>query len=118
MTSTVLEKLCHIGESLVLQEGGSYELSEYTWCLLAGGEASLNSKNMYRYEDYGARPFAESDSGLIVSKEGCTLILFDARRLDRLRMRTPQLNYSLRKLRGEELNNQVPWKLGIVYINS
>ncbi|MBT5718022.1 MAG: hypothetical protein HOI69_00580, partial [Gammaproteobacteria bacterium] len=81
-------------------------------------EASLNSKNMYRYEDYGARPFAESDSGLIVSTEGCTLILFDARRLDRLRMRTPQLNYSLRKLRGEELNNQVPWKLGIVYINS
>jgi hypothetical protein len=118
MTSTVLEKLCHIGESLVLQEGGSYELSEYTWCLLAGGEASLNGKNMYRYEDYGARPFAESDSGPIISKEGCTLILFDARRLDRLRMRTPQLNYFLRKLRGEELNNQVPWKLGMVDIHN
>lgn len=118
MTSTVLEKLCQIAESKILHEGDSYELSEYTWCLLAGGEASLNGRSMYRDEDYGARPFAESNSGPVVSKEGCTLILFDARRLDRLRMRTPQLNYYLRKLRGEELNNQVPWRLGPVDINS
>lgn len=118
MTSTVLEKLCHTAESMILQEGDSYELSEYTWCLLAGGDATLNGKNMYRDEDYGARPFAESNSGLITTKEGCTLILFDARRLDRLRMRTPQLNYFLRKLRGKELDNQVPWILGEVDILS
>ncbi|MEX0965505.1 MAG: cyclic nucleotide-binding domain-containing protein [Pseudohongiellaceae bacterium] len=116
MTSTVLEKLCHIAESKILHEGDSFELSEYTWCLLAGGEASLNGRSMYRDEDYGARPFADSNGGPITSKEGCTLILFDARRLDRLRMRTPQLNYYLRKLRGEELNQQVSWKLGMVDI--
>ena len=116
MTSTVLEKLCHIAESKILHEGDNYELSEYTWCLLAGGEASLNGRSMFRDEDYGARPFAESNSGPITSKEGCSLILFDARRVDRLRMRTPQLNYYLRKLRCEELNNQVPWILGAVDI--
>ena len=45
---------------------------------------------------------------LLVSKKGCTLIMFEARRLDRLRMRTPQLNYYLRKLRSKELSNQAP----------
>ncbi|MBL4573922.1 MAG: cyclic nucleotide-binding domain-containing protein [Gammaproteobacteria bacterium] len=118
MTSTVLEKLCQVAESLTLHEGDSYELSEYTWCLLAEGEASLNGKSMYRTEDYGARPFTEPDSGLIVSKKGCTLILFDARQLDRLRMRAPQLNYCLRKIRSKELNNQAPWILGSVDINN
>jgi len=116
MTSTVLEKLCRIAESQTLPEGGHYDLSEYTWCLLADGQASLNGKSMYHYSDYGARPFAELDSGPIVSKDGCTLILFDARKLDRLRMRTPQLNYYLRKLRGKETGNRVPWKLGTVNI--
>lgn len=116
MTSTVLEKLCRLAESKILHEGDSHELSEYTWCLLAGGEASLNGKSMYRDEDYGARPFAETNSGPIVTREGCTLLLFDARQLERLRMKTPQLNYYLRKLRAKELKNQVPWKLGAVDI--
>jgi len=70
----------------------------------------------YRDEDYGARPFAETNSGPVVTREGCTLLLFDARQLERLRMKTPQLNYYLRKLRAKELNNQVPWKLGAVDI--
>lgn len=118
ITSTALEKSCHVAESLILHEGDSYQLSEYTGCLLADGEASRNGKSMYRYEDYGARPFAEPDSGPIFSKEGCTLILFDAPGLDRLRMRTPQLNYNLRKLRSQELNNRAPWILGPVDINN
>jgi len=55
---------------------------------------------------------------LLVSKKCCTLIMFGARRLDRLRMRTPQLNYYLRKLRSKELSNQAPWVLGPVDINN
>jgi hypothetical protein len=116
MTSTVLEKLGSIGEAKILHEGDSYELTEYTWCLLAGGDAELNGKTMYREDDYGGRPFAGSDIGPITTKEGCTLLLFDARRLERLRMKTPQLNYFLRKLRASENPDNFPWKLGPVNI--
>jgi CRP-like cAMP-binding protein len=53
MTSTVLEKLCHDAEEQILHESESYELSEYTWYLLAAGQASLNGKNMLNEADYG-----------------------------------------------------------------
>jgi hypothetical protein len=44
------------------------------------------------------------------------LLLFDARRLERLRLRTPQLNYKLRKLRMQTSTANVSWKLGKVDI--
>jgi len=116
MTSTVLEKISHIAESRVMSPGDSFELTEYIWCLLVGGEAKLNGETMYRDEDYGARPFAATNTGPVVSKDGCTLLLFDARRLHRLRLATPQLNYYLRKLRMQENKGHTDWKLGRVNI--
>ena len=116
MTSTVLEKISHIAESRVMSPGDSFELSEHVWCLLVGGEAKLNGETMFRNEDYGARPFAATNTGPIISKDGCTLLLLDARRLHRLRLATPQLNYYLRKLRMQENKGQTDWKLGRVNI--
>ena len=118
MTSTVLEKLSRIAEAKILHEGDSYELTDYTWCLVTGGDAEINGKTMYRYEDYGAKPFAPTEIGPITTKEGCTLLLFDARRMDRLLLQTPQLNYLLRKLRAQESPDNYPWKLGSVNISN
>lgn len=118
MTSTVLEKISHVAESLMMPAGDTYELTEYVWCLLVAGEAKLNGESMNRGMDYGARPFAEPITGPIVTKEGCTLLLFDARRLQRLRLNTPQLNYYLRKLRMKENQSQIEWALGKVDIRN
>ena len=107
MTSTVLEKISHIAESLVMRPGDTYDLTEYVWCLLVAGDARLNGESMYCDNDYGARPFTETTTGPILSTEGCTLLLFDARRLQRLLLNTPQLNYYLRKLRLKENQGQV-----------
>lgn len=118
MNSTVLEKISHIAESHIMPPGDSFELTEYIWCLLVSGEARLNGETMYRDDDYGACPFAEPDAGPIVSKDGCTLLLIDARRLHRLRLSTPQLNYYLRKLRMKENKGQTEWTLGMVKIRN
>ncbi|PCJ16726.1 MAG: hypothetical protein COA96_18270 [SAR86 cluster bacterium] len=116
ITSTVLEKLSHIAESETLQAGESYQLEDENWCLLSDGNASLNGSDMVSDKDYGARPFAETKNGTITSNQGCSLLLFNAKKLDKLRMSTPQLNYHLRKLRSSELNNNVEWILGSVDI--
>lgn len=116
MTSTVLEKISHIAESHIMPPGDTFEVTEYVWCLLVGGDAKINGETMYRAEDYGARPFAEIITGPISSKDGCTLLLFDARRLQRLRLSTPQFNYYLRKLRMKETQGKVDWRLGKVNI--
>ena len=113
---TVLEKLSQIGELVTLPEGGCFELTEACWCLLSSGDATLNAESMYQDEDYGARPFAAARTGPIISKDDCVLLLFDARRLERLRLRTPQLNYKLRKLRMQTSTANVSWKLGKVDI--
>ena len=114
---TVLEKLSQIGELLTLPEGGCFELTEACWCLLSSGDATLNAEPMYLDEDYGARPFASARTGPINSKDGCVLLLFDAQRLERLRLKTPQLNYKLRKLRMQSSSSVVSWKLGKVEIS-
>lgn len=118
MTSTVLEKITHIAETRILAAAETFELTEYVWCLLVGGDATLNGVSMQRQLDYGARPFTEPNIGSITSKSGCTLLLFDARRLNRLRLATPQLNYYLRKLRMQESNGQCDWKLGRVNVRT
>ena len=73
---------------------------------------------MFYNEDYGARPFAPEITGAITSKDGCKLILFNSRRLEKLRLETPQLNYNLRKLRETSPDQLVDWRLGMVDILS
>lgn len=114
LSSTVLEKLCKMGEAKILGPADSLDLSEDFWCLLAEGDAKINGQNMYRDDDYGHRPFAADITGPITSHDGCKLLLFNARRLERLRLETPQLNYMLRKLRMRQPGSAVNWLLGPV----
>ncbi|MFN3163110.1 MAG: cyclic nucleotide-binding domain-containing protein [Pseudohongiellaceae bacterium] len=116
LSSTVLEKLCKMGEAKVLGPGHSLDLTEDFWCLLAEGDATINGRNMYRDDDYGRRPFAPDLSGPITTKDCCKLLLFNARRLERLRLETPQLNYALRKLRMNQPDGSVDWLLGPVSV--
>ncbi len=114
LSSTVLEKLCKMGETMNLGPGGSLELTEDFWCLLADGDAKINGQTMFRDDDYGRRPFASDNTGPVTSHDGCKLLLFNARRLERLRLETPQLNYMLRKLRMNQPGAHVDWLLGPV----
>ncbi len=116
LSSIVLEKLSHVGQVQDLGPGDSLELTENNWCLLAEGEATINGKSMFYNEDYGARPFAPDITGPVTSKDGCKLLLFNSRRLEKLRLETPQLNYSLRKLREATPDQLVDWRLGVVDI--
>ena len=116
LSSTVIEKLSHIAESVTLAAGDNFELTDGIWCLLSGGDATLNGESMYQNEDYGTRPFAASNTGPITSKDGCVLILISTRRLEKLRLSTPQLNYHLRKLRMQEPGAKVDWILAKVDI--
>ncbi len=116
LTSTVLEKLSAIAESCDLAAGDGIELGDTHWCLLTEGDAELNGRSMSPYEDYGLRPFAASCGGHIASKFGCKLLLFNGKRLDRLRLECPQLNYSLRKMRMQHPRQPVDWLLGEVSV--
>ncbi len=116
MNSTVLEKLSRIAEARILEEGESYELTEASWCLLSGGAAKLNGAAMSVEEDYGCRPFVPLNLGTITSKSGCSLLLFDAKNLEKLRLETPQLNYYLRKMRMQDAIKPTAWQLGRVEI--
>lgn len=114
LSSTVLEKLSRVGEVKDLGPGDSLELTEDFWCLLAEGDAKLNGESMFFEEDYGARPFAPSITGPITSKDGCKLLLFSIKRLEKLRLETPQLNYRLRNIREASPDQLVDWHLGVV----
>ncbi len=117
LSSTVNEKLCRIGEPLTLAAGDSYELTIDTWCLLASGQATLDGAAMQRGQDYGWRPLAKDRTGTVTSANGCELLLFDRKLLERLRLETPQFNYQLRKMRVAQSDEQVNWLLGKVSIN-
>jgi hypothetical protein len=41
-------------------------------------------------------------------------LLFSAKRLERLRLETPEINYALRKMRTQDPKQLVNWKLGAV----
>ncbi|MEX2468564.1 MAG: cyclic nucleotide-binding domain-containing protein [Pseudohongiellaceae bacterium] len=114
LSSTVLEKLCRLGEVKVLEPGDSSEVTEYAWCLLAEGEAKINGHNMFRDDDYGWRPFAESITGPVTTHDGCKLVLFNSRQLERMRLETPQFNYMMRKLRCRTGSADSDWLLGPV----
>ena len=116
LSSTVQEKLCKMGEARALKAGEELTLGDDFWCLLADGEASIDGQTMARDLDYGCRPFATDLCGTISSKTGCKLLLFNASRLERLRLETPQLNYTLRKLRVAQPHIDVDWLLGPVSI--
>jgi len=117
LSSTVLEKLCKMGETRSLRRNESLELTADFWCLLSDGDATLNDDSMSREDDYGCRPFAADRLGSINTQQGCKLLLFNAARLERLRLETPQLNYILRKLRVSQAHIDVDWLLGPVNIS-
>lgn len=116
LSSTVLEKLSHIGMVRDLEPGDSIDVHGELWCLLAEGDATINGETMFPNEDYGARPFAPEITGPITTRDGAKLLLFSAKRLARLRLETPQLNYVLRELRMQEPNSIIDWQLGKVDI--
>jgi hypothetical protein len=116
LSSTVLEKLSHIGMVRDLEPGDSIDVHEELWCLLAEGDATINGETMFRNEDYGGRPFAPDITGPMTTRDGAKLLLFSAKRLARLRLETPQLNYVLRELRMRDPSAVVDWQLGNVDI--
>ncbi len=116
LSSTVLEKLCKMGETRSLQAGDDLAIDETYWYLLAMGDASISGKRLCRDDDFGKRPFAEPRYGSVSTEKGCKLLLFNAEQLDQLRLSTPQLNYILRKLRVLEDSAGVDWLLGPVSI--
>lgn len=114
MNSTVVEKLSQIAESLELKASESATLNASRWCLLSEGSASLEGNPMIQSDDYGARPFADDRLGNITTETGCKLLMFDIEALHQLRLRSPQLNYYLRKLRITDWRQQFEWKLAQV----
>ena len=118
LNSTVREKLGHIAEARILNAGDRFELVDSHWCLITEGDATLNGHTIFHHEDYGSRPFAAPETGPIVSKEGCKLLLFNNKRLEKLRLDTPQFNYYLHKLRMLEPDQRIDWALGMVDIHN
>jgi hypothetical protein len=116
LSSIVLEKLSRIGELRELGPGDSLELTSDCWCLLSEGEAKINGNSMFINEDYGSRPFAPEITGPVSTRDGCKLLLFSKKHLERLRLETPQLNYQLRKMRMRSPNQLVDWRLSRVNI--
>ena len=92
------------------------ELDDSTWCLFSDGQATWGNQIMAVGEEYGGRPFAEARTGEVSSGSGCVLVMIDLQKLHELRKEVPLLNYSLRKLRCLETDNEVDWLLGEVAI--
>ena len=116
LTSTVIEKLSHIATAQEIQAGESVEIDDCHWYLLSQGSAVLEQETLSQEDDIGARPFAPPKTGSLTSAYGCKLLAFDSSKLDYLRLRIPQLNYSLRKLRVLDSTMDFEWKLGRVDI--
>ncbi|NKB35497.1 MAG: cyclic nucleotide-binding domain-containing protein [Pseudomonadales bacterium] len=116
LSSTVYEKLSQIAEAKTLDAGNAFDLTNSHWCLLSEGDATINGQSMYANEDYGQRPFAPTVSGPITSRDGAKFLLFNFKRLEKVRLECPQLNYFLRKMRMQDPNQLVDWRLGKVDI--
>ncbi|MFT4863689.1 MAG: CRP-like cAMP-binding protein [Pseudohongiellaceae bacterium] len=116
LTSTVIEKLSRIAKSIDLAAGESIEVDESHWYLLSEGSATLGDLTVGNKDDLGAIPFAGSITGSLITNLGCKLLIFDTAQLGALRLRIPQLNYSLRKIRVLDSTTDFQWKLGKVDI--
>jgi len=116
LSSTVYEKISQIAEKKNMEAGDAIELTDTHWCLLPEGSATINGQSMSAYEDYGQRLFAPAVTGPVTSREGAQLLMINFRRLEKLRLECPQLNYYLRKMRVQEANQLIDWRLGKVEV--
>jgi CRP-like cAMP-binding protein len=116
LTSTVIEKLSQIAKVIDLPAGDKLEIDESQWLLLSEGSATVGELPLSNGDDFGARPFAASKTGTLTTAKGCKILAFNASALTTMRLRIPQLNYSLRKLRVLDSTVDFPWKLGRVNI--
>lgn len=116
LTSTVIEKLSQIASTQDIAAGETFDIDATHWYLLNEGSATFDGTTLSKDDDLGARPFAATRAGTLKTSDGCKLLAFDATQLGALRMRIPQLNYSLRKLRVFDHSAEFDWKLGRVDI--
>jgi len=112
MTSTVLNKINKIVVCKIVPAGQPQYFDEHHWCILAAGESEHLTDQSSSNVEFGWRAFAAPNTGPIRCPTDCTLLVFEKGNLDLLPLKTPQLNYILRKEMVISDPNHANWLTG------
>ena len=115
LTSTVLLKISFIGSQVFLKSGESLNCTD-GWYLLTGGEIKTKNGTTITYRptevnEFGWRPFANQEIDSLEVTTDAQLVFFDRNQFEQTIDQIPQLNYYLRKFRGEQSFQPVDWQL-------
>ena len=121
LSSTVIDKITRISESLVVEAGETRWLDDEHQYIFVEGFGSIVGddgcqKKVINGEELGWRPFVPNRPAEIVATTDCGLICIESNALQELLMSTPQLNYQTRKRLILEGNDNIDWLLGEVAI--
>ena len=121
LSSTVIDKISRIAESLVVEAGESRQLDESYLCIFVEGFGSIvtddgSQQKILNGEELGWRPFVENRPAKMTATSDCGLICIEATAYQQLLMTTPQLNYQTRKRLIANGEDSIDWLLGEVAI--
>ncbi len=120
LSSTVVDKIARISESLVVESGETRHLDEQHLYIFVEGSGAIvgadgSRQELAEGEELGWRPFVVNRPVEIAATTECGLICIEATDFEELMLATPQLNYHTRKRLIEE-GNEIDWLLGEVAV--
>ena len=127
MTSNVHLQISILANEVSIRSGEERMLGNEGWYLLCDGNLRDQNGNNFSADqdelpEFGWKPFylgheeGVTEQVVVTADGDSTLIFFERSRFEDRINRVPQLNYYLRKYRGERSNRKVDWHLGPVEI--
>ncbi len=116
MSSNSIEKLGYVARMEHLEAGDARRFDEDAWYVFVDGHAECDGVPLTSGQEFGWRPFSDSDLRLMTCNSDCRLVTFGRDAFERMRLGTPHVNYLLRKYRAEKELETPEWILGEVSI--
>jgi CRP-like cAMP-binding protein len=120
LSSTVIDKMSRVAESLVVLKGETIQLDVTHLYLFVEGEGTIltAADNTEQFankgDEFGWRPFIENNPATLVANTDCGLLKLEAEVYLSILHQVPQLNYQTRKRLVEEQRHTIDWLLGEV----
>ncbi len=117
LVSTVLERLAHVGNLLVVEAGQSLQPAASQWYLLVEGTGSCHSIACDTGAELGYLPYARVVTSPFEATTVCRFITIARRHVEQFMKQVPQFSYLLRKHRIRQGRNDHDWLLGSVALS-
>jgi CRP-like cAMP-binding protein len=104
LSTSVIERICRIAESIAVPPGGTMEAAAGNWYLLVGGTAVDPSdlSTIDHAREGGTCPLGGPGWSKLHSPEGCQIVRVPVAVVHELLTRVPQFSYQLRKFRNAQ----------------